>query len=312
MSDEKCIVMLSGGLDSRLALKIMQEQMGPENVTALYFNLPFGSGCCSKSCSFNFSQMQGTKLDVIECAKGENLREYLEVIRDADHGRGAGVNACVDCRIFIFKKAKQFADEKGIKMIVTGEVLGERPMSQMPKSMQIIEEKSGLKGRILRPLSAKLLSETDFEKEGLIDRDKLYQIQGRRRVPQMEMADKFKIDYPSPGGGCLMCEKELKVRLAHLLDRGMDEKEILLVSVGRHFLIDGCWIVSGRNHEENLFLQEIGKTTGKLVIPEGSAPTTLILDETSDELEEMVGELIKAYSKGIPVEERERFEEFKF
>jgi len=304
--------MLSGGLDSRLALKIMQEQMGPENVTALYFNLPFGSGCCSKSCSFNFSQMQGTKLDVIECAKGENLREYLEVIRDAKHGRGAGVNACVDCRIFIFKKAKEFADKKGVKLIVTGEVLGERPMSQMPKSMKIIEEKSGLKGRILRPLSAKLLEETNAEKEGIVDREKLYQIQGRRRVPQIEMAEEFGIDYPSPGGGCLMCEKELKVRLSHLLNRGMDEKEILLVSVGRHFLIDNCWIVTGRNHEENLFIQNIGKTNGKLIIPEGHAPTALILDQVKDGLEEKVGKLIEAYAKGIPVEEREKFEEYKF
>ena len=102
MKQEKCIVMLSGGLDSRLALKIMQEQLGPENVSALFFNLPFGNGCCSKSCSFNFTQMEGTKLDIIDCSKGQNLRDYLEVIRDAQHGRGAGVNACVDCRIFIF------------------------------------------------------------------------------------------------------------------------------------------------------------------------------------------------------------------
>tara|TARA_Y100000034_G_scaffold130553_1_gene189283 strand:+ start:1543 stop:2001 length:459 start_codon:yes stop_codon:yes gene_type:complete len=148
LRNDKCIVLLSGGLDSRLALKIMQEQLGPENVSALFFNLPFGTGCCSKSCSFNFSQMQGTKLDVIDCSKGELLKEYLGVIKKAEHGRGAGVNACVDCRIFIFSKAREFANEKGINLIVTGEVLGERPMSQMSKSMQIIEEKSGLSGRI--------------------------------------------------------------------------------------------------------------------------------------------------------------------
>ena len=196
---KKCIVMFSGGLDSRLALKIMEEQ--GFDVLAVFFNFPFGTGCCSEGCSFNFSQIHGIKLKVFDCTKGELLKDYLSVIKKAENGRGAGMNPCIDCRIFMFKKIKEFSNSQGIDLIVTGEVLGERPMSQMKKSMFLIEEESGLKGRILRPLSAKLLPEIKVEINGLVDRKKLYEIQGRQRKKQIKLANKFRIDFPSPGGG---------------------------------------------------------------------------------------------------------------
>lgn len=308
---EKCIVLLSGGLDSRLALKIMQEQLGEENVSALFFNLPFGNGCCSKSCSFNFTQMQGVRLEVIDCSRGQLLAEYLDVLKKAEHGRGSGVNACIDCRIFIFSKAREFADSKGIKLLATGEVLGERPMSQMNKSLSIIEEKSGLSGRILRPLSAKHLEMTDAEKEGTINREELYDIQGRRRVEQMRLAEKFKIDYPTPGGGCLLCEKGLKKRLSYLLKRGMDEHEVKLVSMGRHFLIGGIWIVLGRNKDENILLDNISKKKGKLIVPDYAGPSALIVDDCSEELIGKVDELMKVYSNEGTLAERKRYEKFR-
>ena len=312
--------MLSGGLDSRLAVKIMQEQ-GFE-VTALFFKLPFGTGCCDENCSFNFAQMQGVNLKIFNCTSGVLLQEYLDCIKNPKHGRGAGVNPCIDCRVFMFKKALEFADSEGIDLIVSGEVLGERPMSQMMKSMNLIEEKSGLKGRLLRPLSAKLLPETNAEKDGLVDRDKLFDIQGRRRIEQIAMAEKFKIKYPSPAGGCLLCEKALKNRFKILLDRGVSDDEIHLVGIGRHFIIDNHWVVLGRNEKENKIIERIGTLraypeksskkiftkgkVGKLIISEIAGPSALVFGEFVK-----INELMKAYSTGGGLEERKNFEKWR-
>jgi hypothetical protein len=321
---KKCIVMLSGGLDSRLAIKIMQEQ-GFE-VTALFFKLPFGTGCCDENCSFNFAQIQGVELKIFDCTKGELLQEYLDCIKNPKYGRGAGVNPCIDCRVFMFTKAREFADSKNIDLIVSGEVLGERPMSQMMKSMNLVEEKSGLKRRLLRPLSAKLLPETEAEKEGLVDREKLYDIQGRRRVGQIAMAEKFKIKYPHPAGGCMLCEKELKNKFQKLLERGISDNEIHLVTIGRHFMIDNCWVVLGRNEKENKIIEAVGRGIGKLIVSEKSGPSALVFGEgdvkdtqgcTPKNIQEniftkgKVEELMKSYSTGGSLEERAKFDEFK-
>src|SRR6056297_748070 len=153
MLNKKCIVMFSGGLDSRLVIKIMQEQ--GFNVLALHFKLPFGGGCgCLEKEIKEFTKTHETKLKTIDCTKGKYLKEYLEILKHPKYGRGKGVNPCIDCRAFMLKKAKKIADKKNIKLIVTGEVLGERPMSQMKKSMEIVETESNLNGRILRPLSS--------------------------------------------------------------------------------------------------------------------------------------------------------------
>jgi len=304
---KECIVMFSGGLDSRLAIKIMQEQ-GFE-ILALFFKLPIGTGCCNEGCSFNFSQMQGVKLEIFDCTKGKLLQEYLDVIKKAEHGRGAGVNPCIDCRIFMFSKAKKFADKKGIDLIVSGEVLGERPMSQMKRSMNLVEEKSGLKNRLLRPLSAKLLPETNAEKKGIVNREKLYDIHGRQRKKQIALAEKFKISYPSPAGGCLLCEKELKNRFKILFERGLDEEEIKLIGVGRHFYIDKCWIILGRNENENKIIETIGENYN-LIIPDFVGPSAIVFDKCDKKLKDKVEELIKAYSKGN-LKLRKKFDKYK-
>ena len=306
---KKCIVMFSGGLDSRLAVKIMQEQ--GFDVLALFFKLPFGTGCCDEGCSFNFSQMQGIKLKIFDCTKGKLLQKYLDVIKKPKYNRGAGVNPCVDCRIFMLKEAKKFADKEGIDIIVTGEVLGERPMSQQKKSMDLVEEESGLKGRLLRPLSAKCLPKTNSEEKKLVNRTKLYDIQGRRREKQIALAKKFKITYPSPGGGCLLCEKALIKRFQHILKRGIKEDEMNLVGVGRHFVIDNVWVVLGRNDKENKIVEFIGKSK-ELIIPEGfMGPSAVILDKSDKKVRDKVGKLIRAYSKKGKLEDREKFDGWK-
>ena len=305
---KKCVVLFSGGLDSRLALKIMQGQ-GFE-IIALFFKLPFGTGCCNEGCAFNFSQIQDIKLKIFDCTKGELLKEYLNVIKKAEHGTGSGINPCIDCRIFMFKKAKEFADINGIELVVTGEVIGERPMSQMKKAMNIIEEKSELKGRLLRPLSAKLLPETQAEKERTVNRKELYDIQGRQRKKQIELAEKFKISYPSPTGGCLLCEEQLKKRLQTLLKRGLNEHNTNLIGVGRHFFIDNCWVVMGRNENENKIIEKIGKRYN-LIVPGCIGPSAIMLDKPSKKVKEKVNELIIAYSKKGDLEQRKRFDEHK-
>jgi len=285
----KCLVMFSGGLDSRLAIKLMQER-GFE-VQALFFKLPFGTGCCNEGCSFNFSQTQGIKLNFIDCTTGKLLQEYLKIIKDAKHGRGAGMNPCVDCRIFMFKKAKEFADKEKIKFIVTGEVVGQRPMSQQKKQIELIEKEVGLNGRIIRPLIELGIS-------------------GRKRDKQIELANKFGIKYPHPAGGCLLCEKALKNRLKYLLERGLDEQEIKFISVGRHFLIDNCWVVIGRSESENKIIENVKNR--EIIISDYAAPSAVIFDKADKVVKSKVNELIKSYSKDSSFGDRKNFESFKF
>lgn len=282
---EKCLIMFSGGLDSRLAVKIMQEK--GFDILAVFFKLPFGTGCCNEGCSFNFSQMQGIKLKVVDCSKGKLLQEYLKILKEAKNGRGAGVNPCIDCKIFILKKAKEIADKEKINYIVTGEVIGQRPMSQQKNQLEKIEQETGLIGRIIRPLSDYL------------------GIKGRQRKEQMSLAKRYNIKYPSPGGGCVLCEKQLRKRFSFLLKRGLNDKEIDLVNVGRHFLINNCWVILGRNQEENKILEKFNA-----IFPEGIGPSALILDKSDKDTKEIVKILIKAYSKKSSLDERKKFERY--
>jgi tRNA(Ile)-lysidine synthase TilS/MesJ len=291
----KVLVLFSGGLDSRLAVKILEEQAG---VKCIYFSLPFGSGCCNTNCALKFSLKEKTKLKIIDVTKGKLLQEYLAILKKPKYGYGTGCNPCIDCHIWMLKKAKEYAEKQKpkIQIIATGEVLGERPMSQHRKALDIIEQESGLSGRLLRPLSAKLLPETLAEKKGLIDRSKLLNIQGRGRKTQIELAKKYKIDFPSPGGGCLLCEPEFCQKLKPLLESKIEEIDIQLLKVGRHF--ENSQIVLGKNHQENFELERIHKKykQGILLVPEQPGPTAFV--KTKDKkLIEQAKELMQKYSK---------------
>ncbi len=305
---KKAIVMFSGGLDSRLAVKIMQEQ--DFEILALFFKLPFIAPCRENDSNLDFLKKQGVKLKIIDCTKGKNLQDYLKIIRNPKYGRGSGVNPCIDCKLFMFKKAKKFADKRNIELIVSGEVLDERPMSQRERAMKIIEEKSKLKKRILRPLSAQLLDETFAEEKGEVDRKKLYSIKGKNRKKQLKLTKKFKIDFPNPAGGCLLCEKQLKKRFLTLIKRDLNSEQIQLLKIGRHFLIEDKWVVIGRNFEENKIIEKIGKNY-ELIIPDFPAPSAVILDKASKKLREKIKKLIMAYSKKGSLKDRKRFERYK-
>lgn len=291
----KAIVLFSGGLDSRLVVKLLQEQ-GVE-VELLHFKLPFGCGCCNNlECNFNFSQLSEAKLTILDCTHGKLFEEYLEVIKHPKFGHGVGMNPCIDCKVFMFKKAKEYADTKKIKIIATGEVLGERPMSQTKSAMQKIDKEIGYE--LLRPLSAKLLKETRAEKENLVDREKFLAIQGRQRRIQLGLASKFKIKFPSPAGGCLLCEKNYAPRLKDLLNRSKNITPELIQTLAsfRHFRSANGKILLGRNQSENLLLEELNKKLKWNIAasPEDVVGPTSLFENKKDK--SLVEDMIKVYS----------------
>ncbi|MBT0158587.1 hypothetical protein G4O51_01225 [Candidatus Bathyarchaeota archaeon A05DMB-2] len=249
----KAICMFSGGLDSTLAAKLILDQ-GIE-VEAVHFVSPF-------------SVHEKGKDDIVaETAKQLGIpltnisvgNDYLRVIRNPKYGYGKNVNPCVDCRIFLLKKAKKYARKAGASFIFTGEVLDERPMSQHYKAMKLVEEESGLKGKLLRPLSAKLLPETEIEKKGLVDREKLLAIRGRSRKPQIKLAKEYGItSYMTPAGGCLLTCKEYADKLRDLFQhkKRISMADAALLRVGRHFRLGKNKIIVGRNEAENKVLAE--------------------------------------------------------
>ena len=256
----KALVLFSGGLDSRLTIKLLQEQN--LDVESVFIQLPSGGGCCNNfSCIFNFSQVQGVKLHVIDCNKGKLFKEYLDLVKNPKHGTGTAMNPCKDCKIFLFKQAKKLAKKINADIIATGEVLGQRPMSQLKDVLLFDEKEAGLENKILRPLSAKLLPLTDYEKNDMIDRNKLLAISGRSRKIQMALAKKYKIDYPSPGGGCLLCEKEYCNKLQDLFkyNKTLKFQDIQFLKGFRHFRAGKSKIIVGRNKAENKMLFDLKK-----------------------------------------------------
>ncbi|MCH7850832.1 MAG: tRNA 4-thiouridine(8) synthase ThiI [Nanoarchaeota archaeon] len=292
---KEAVVLYSGGLDSRLTIMLLQDQ--GFKITALYFNLPYGCGCCNVSCNFNFTQREEINMKIFDVTKEPYLTEYLKVISNPKYGTGTGINPCKDCKIYIFIKAKEYADENGIEVIATGEVLGQRPMSQVPRAMHIIDDALGFE--ILRPLSAKLLPETSYEKKGLVDRSKLLDIQGRRRIKQMALADEYSIKYPSPGGGCFLCEKEPSKRLKKLFEKNLVNENTLPLSImGRHFMKDDIWFVVARNSNESAKIESY-KTS---IMGIKGQPSVYFSNESGIEYAK---ELQKAYSTGASLEKRE-------
>lgn len=247
----KALALLSGGLDSTLAIKVILEQ-GLE-VEALNFFTAFcqcnrKSGCGGYEAK-KVADKFGIKLKVF------NLdAEYIQMVKNPKFGYGKNLNPCIDCRIFMHQKAKQYMQQIGASFIITGEVLGQRPMSQHKAALNIIDRESDLKGLVLRPLSAKLLPLTIPEKEGWVEREKLLEITGRSRKPQMALAKNYKInDYPCPAGGCLLTDAGFSRRMRDLMDYLEPTlNNIELLKLGRHFRFSPlAKVIVGRNKEEN-------------------------------------------------------------
>jgi len=251
--NKKAVVLLSGGLDSILATRLMLEQ--DVEIEAINFLTIFCT-CTRKGCQHAATEAAKTlrvPLKILNITE-----EYIDIIKNPKHGYGSNMNPCIDCRIFILKMAKDYMKEVGASFLVTGEVLGERPMSQRRDAILLIEKEAGLKGLILRPLSAKLFEPTIPEKEGIVDREKLLEISGRSRKPQIALAKEFGInDYPCPAGGCLLTDSGFAARVRDLMKYDtLTVDNLKLLKVGRHFRISkDAKLVIGRKEDENTILQ---------------------------------------------------------
>jgi len=247
--------LVSGGLDSALAVKLMLEQ--GIKVEAIHFSHLF---CPCPRCSHKKLTLTGReKKDVfkeldIEPKVVDISQDLIELIKKPKHGFGANMNPCIDCRILMLKKAKEYMDKAGASFIVTGEVVGQRPMSQQKNTLNLIDKEAGLAGLILRPLSAKVMPETLAEKNGWVDREKLLDITGRTRKAQEELAKEYNIkDYPCAAGGCLLTESEFCKRIKDLIKFGkFFIAEATLLTIGRHFRFsEHTKLVVGRDEREN-------------------------------------------------------------
>ena len=251
-SNYMALSLFSGGLDSILAAKLIQNQ--GLNVIGIHFFSPF-FGSVEKTSWWE----QEYNIDILPIYIGE---EYFEIIKNPRYGHGKGLNPCIDCKIYMLKRAKQLMPLFKAKFIVTGEVIGQRPMSQRKDSMNTIIRESNTKDILLRPLSAKNLPPTKIEEQGIVDRSKLLDLQGRSRKKQLELAKKFNIrKIPTPAGGCLLTDPEMARRFKPIIDNKLNltSEDFLFAKYGRQFWSDKYWLIVGRNHRENLELLKLAK-----------------------------------------------------
>ena len=309
-TQRKAVALISGGLDSLLAAKVMLEQgVHVEGIN-------FYTGFCveghthairkkdkakpKRNNALWSAEKLGIKLHIIDI-----IEEYKDVLINPKHGYGANMNPCLDCKIFMVGKAKQWAEENGFDFIITGEVIGQRPMSQRKETMPVISAESGADDLLLRPLCAQNLPETKPEREGWVKRDELYDFSGRTRKPQMALAEKFGFeDYAQPAGGCcFLTDKAYSVKLTDLwASRGKRDYEIddiMLLKVGRHLRPKPNFkLIVAREEGENNFLQGYRKQFITLRTMSHKGPLTLLDGTASDEDLELAAQIVARFSQG--------------
>lgn len=266
----RAIALYSGGLDSILAILILTRQ----NIQVLAIKFLTGFVKPLTEEDFSLSQKFGFPIKEID------IREkFISVLKNPEHGYGKNLNPCIDCKILMLREAKAMMSEHGASFIVTGEVVSQRPMSQKRELMIHIEKRAGLTGLILRPLSAKLLSPTKVELEGIVNRDMLYDIWGRGRKIQLNLAKQFGIEkIPQPSAGCLLTDPLFCKKVRDLIVHDeLTVENIELLKIGRHLRIsERCKVILGRNERENEILFEMKK--GVLIYPKDmKGPVTLLL-----------------------------------
>ena len=310
----KALALISGGLDSLLAAKVMQEQgIHVEGVN-------FYTGFCveghthairkkdkakpKRNNALWVAEQLGIKLHIVDI-----VDEYKDVVFNPKHGYGAHMNPCLDCKIFMVRKAAEWIEEHDFDFVITGEVIGQRPMSQRKDTMPVVQRDSGIGDRLLRPLCARNLPETLPEREGWVDREKLYDFSGRSRKPQMALAAEFGFeDYAQPAGGCcFLTDEQYSVKLADLWQaRGKREYElddIMLLKVGRHIRPAPHFkLIVAREEGEGKFLQGYRKQYPNLKTTSHGGPLTLIDGELNEQELELAARIVARYSQGKQAE----------
>jgi tRNA-specific 2-thiouridylase len=288
----KALSIFSGGLDSMLASSIIRN-IGIE-VLAIFFETPFFASQRARQSAHNIN----LPIKVI------NITErHLEVVKNPRHGHGENMNPCIDCHTLMFRVAGEMMEEEDAGFLISGEVLGQRPLSQNKQALSIVENESGFKGFILRPLSARLLPVTIPEQNGWVKRNSLLDLSGRSRKPQMALARDLGItDYPSPAGGCLLTDRIFSRRLKDLFsfNPGFKIDEIELLKLGRHFrLTPATKMIVGRNKVENMEISRLAQDEDLILhtvsVP---GPTVLVSGKKSSEIEKSAAELTASYSDG--------------
>lgn len=314
----RAIALVSGGLDSMLAVRVMQEQ-GIEVEGVNFF-----TGFCveghthairkkdknkqKRNNALWVAEKLGIKLHIIDISE-----EYKDVVLNPKHGYGANLNPCLDCKIFMVNqatlmvnKARELASDKGFDFIVTGEVVGQRPKSQRSETMPIISRESGADDRLLRPLCARNLPPTLPEREGWVNRDQLYDFSGRNRKPQMALAEKFGLEeYAQPAGGCcFLTDESYSNKLADLWsarnERNYELDDIMLLKVGRHIRPRPHFkLIVSREEGENLFLEGYRYQFTSLTTTSCPGPLALVDGELRDEEDlRLAAGIVARYSKG--------------
>jgi tRNA-specific 2-thiouridylase len=286
----RALGLISGGLDSMLAVRVLLDQ-GIE-VRGITFQTPFfGPEGAQKA-----ADQLGIVLLVVDIGEA-----HLKMLKNPQYGYGSQMNPCIDCHALMLKTAGRIMDKEGFDLLATGEVLGQRPMSQRKDALRAVEKLSGYGGYILRPLSARLLPETIPEREGKVDRQRLLDIHGRSRRRQMALAAHYSIEeYASPGGGCILTKAGFADRLRDLLatQENVGLHEVELLKWGRHFRFSGGKrLVVGRVHGDNVKLQELARAEDLLLrVKEVPGPTGIIAAMAAEQEVELAAQIVASYS----------------
>ncbi len=307
---KKALALISGGLDSMLAAKTVIEQ--GIHVEGINFFTGFcveghthairakGQNKPKRNNALWVAEQLGIKLHIVDV-----IEAYKKVLINPKHGYGAHLNPCLDCKIFMVNQAKQWIVENHFDFIITGEVIGQRPMSQRRNTMPIIAEKSGAEDRLLRPLCAKNLPETLPEREGWVDREKLHSITGRSRKPQMALVEQFGFsDYAQPAGGCcFLVDKTYSAKLVDLWQaqgrKDYELDDIMLLKVGRHIRpASNFKLIVSREDGENRFLAGYKKAFIHLSVTDHNGPLVLLDGEPSAEDLHLAARITARFSQG--------------
>lgn len=289
----KAIAMISGGLDSLLAAKLIKNQ-GIEVI-----------GVCFRSYFFNEDNAKRMTAQIdIPLEVVDFSEEHLEIVRNPKHGHGKNMNPCIDCHAMMMRYSGELLKKFNADFIITGEVLNQRPMSQNKGALQTVKKESGVGDKILRPLCAKNLDPTEMELSGLVDREQLLDIKGRTRTAQIELAEKWGIvDYPSPAGGCKLTEPNYSKRLKITLENTptITKRELELLKIGRHFRVNnGATIISTRTADEAKAIKELLNENDTVMLAKDFSGSMIAILSKNPSLSDIEygAKLTARYSKG--------------
>ncbi len=293
----RALALFSGGLDSMLAIKLITLQN--IEVTALFIDVGFGSRNDKSEILKKRAEMVGADFEIIDAKEGF----VQNILFNPKYGYGKNFNPCIDCHANMIRVAKTLLPKYNASFIITGEVIGQRPMSQRVEAIKQVTSlaNESEEGIILRPLSAKKMPITKPEKEGWVDREKLLAIQGRNREIQLKLAKEYGFtEYESPGGGCLLTDIGFSNRIKeHIKYRNFTIEDIEILKVGRHFrLKDGAKLIVGRNREENERIAKIKHPNFNFIkLINLVGPLSMLEKDATEEERELASRIILTYTK---------------